>query len=216
MLALLSGCVQVEQTLSLDANGGGTLAIQYGMEKTVVADLEARARAEAEASGEPSPMPFSFDEEKIREDFKEYEPLGIILEEARSWEEDDHKYIRLQIRFSSLAALTKTEFFSDRNLKLKRVAADAFEFRQVSTPTEPMPAESRDMMRELMAGFRAKLTVEVPGRALDSNADEKEDRRVSWIFDLAQDSNALARAQQMDFWVRFSADGLALPEYPAP
>lgn len=214
--ALFAGCVQVEQTLSLDANGGGTVTVQYAMSKEALANLEARARAESGDSDGMEGAPFSFDEAQVREDFKEYEPLGITLEEVRSWEEGGNKYIRLAIRFASLADVMKTEFFSDRNVQLKRLADGAYEFRQTGAPPEDMTPETMEMMRGLLAGFRAALAVETPGPILETNADEHGERKATWIFDVDKDPEALARAQRMDLWVRFAVDGVSLPEYPAP
>lgn len=216
LLALVAGCVQVEQTLSLDASGGGTLTIHYAMSKETLADLEARAKAEGGEADGMEGAPFSFDEAQVREDFKEYEPLGITLADVRSWEEGGKKNIRLSIRFASLAGVMKTEFFSDRDVQLKRIADGVYEFRQTSPTQQEMQPEAAEMMRGLLAGFRATLAVETPGDILETNADGHSARKAEWIFDVDKDATALARAQQMDLWVRFAVDGAALPEYPTP
>ncbi len=214
-LFLLPACVQVEQTLTLEQDGGGTLIVQYAMSLEMLAEIEARARAEAEELGEEVPVPLSFDEAQIREDFKEYEPLGITLEEAASWEADGKKTIRLKMRFTSLAALTQTEFLSDRQLRVRRLEDGSMEFTQVAPPADPMMAEMQDLMREMMAGFRAVLTVETPTDILETNADEQDARLARWIFDVERDPRALARAQQLDLRVRFAAGDPPMPEFPA-
>lgn len=211
LLFALAGCVQVEQTLSLDEKGGGTLTIQYAMSKKALADLEARAKAEGGEAAEAAP--FSFDEAEVREDFKEYEPLGITLTDARSWEDAESKYIRLSIRFTSLSGVMQTEFFSDRSVSLKRISNEAYELRQRGMPTEDMPSETTELMREALAGFRATLTMETPTDILETNADSHDVRKATWVFDVDKDASALARAQRMDLWVRFSAEGLSLSEY---
>lgn len=213
--ALVSGCVQVEQTLSLQGDGSGTLTVQYSVPHDTVAKMEAQLRAQAGSGDEPIENPFSFDTEKIRADFKEYEPLGITLNDARSWEEGGNKRIRLEIHFATLAGVMKTEFFSDRNVQLKRLPDGDYEFRQKGSPEERSDPEMQELMRAAMAGFRGTLTLETPGDVVDSNADQRALRRVVWLFDVDADSNALVRAQEMDLWVRFSSTGLTLPEYPA-
>jgi hypothetical protein len=213
----ISACVQVEQTLTLLPDGSGTLSVQYGMKLETIADLEARAKHEAEASGEEMPTPMSFDPEQVREDFKDYEPLGITLEEARSHEKDGFKYILMKMRFTSLAALAQTEFLSDRNIQVRRVSEGVYEFRPLAPPNGAAEMEEmRDMMRELLAGFRASLTVAVPGAVRETNADEQPDgRSARWVFDLEKDPEALIRAQKMDLRIVFAADGPGLPEFPA-
>ncbi|MBW7908381.1 MAG: hypothetical protein H3C50_05590 [Kiritimatiellae bacterium] len=215
VLLLASSCVQVEQTLSLDATGGGKLVFGYTMTKEAFAEIEARVKAEAEASGEDATLPFSFDKAKIQEEFKEYAPLGIALEDVRAWDDDRNKHVRLEIRFASLAGVMKTEFFSDRTVELKKIDEGVYELRQRGAAgAESIPPETMDMMRSLLAGFRATLTFELPGAVVASNAGKTEDRRAEWVFDVDADTQALIRAQSEDLWVRFSAEGLELPEYP--
>lgn len=215
VLLLVPACVQVEQTLTLEQSGSGTLLVQYAMDLETLAEIEARARAEAEALGEEAPIPLSFDEAQIREDFKAYEPIGVTLEDALSWEADGKKTVRLKIRFSSLAALTQTEFLSDRQLRVRRLEDGSMEFTQIAPPTDPGMAELQDLMRELMAGFRAVLAVETPTDILETNADERDARVARWIFDVERDRRALARAQQLDLRVRFAAGDPPMPEFPA-
>jgi hypothetical protein len=214
LLLLLPACVQVEQTLSLEQDGGGTLTVQYSMTLETLKEIEARARAEAEALGEEAPMPLDFDEAQIREDFKEYEPLGVRMEEATSWEDGVRRTVRLKMRFDSLGALSQTEFLSDRRLRVRRVDGGAMEFTQSAPPSDPMMAEMADLMREMMAGFRAELRVETPTDILDSNADVQEARVARWIFDVSNDPTALARAQRLDLRVTFAAGEPPMPEFP--
>lgn len=214
LLAAHLGCVRVEQTITLNPDGSGVLAVQYGMSLETVADLEARMKAESE-NGEAPPSLLSFDESQVREDFRELEPQGIALQDIRTWESDGFKYMRLGVRFSSLAALSKTEFLSDRNFILRRTPENNYEFRQTSPPGDPAQAEAQGMMSGMLAGFRAELAVEVPGPIVEANADAREERRAVWVFDLEKDPRALSRAQQMDLRVVFSGAGLSLAEFPA-
>ncbi|HMP76183.1 MAG TPA: hypothetical protein PKE12_07805 [Kiritimatiellia bacterium] len=213
---MFTGCVQVEQTLSLDAEGGGVLTVQYSMTLEKLAELEARAREEAGDDADAAiPSPLAYDEAQIREDFKEYEPMGVTLLEARTWEEGGSKHVRLKMKFTSFAGLGQTEFLSDRTLKLVRVD-DAYEFSQMAPESAAVEDEMYDFMVGMMKGFRATLSIETPGDILDSNSDETDGRKASWRFDLAKDPDALKRAQQLNLRVRFSAEGLALAEFPEP
>ncbi len=222
LLAALLGCVRVEQTLTLDADGGGALSVQYGMPLEAVAELEARMKAEAgsdegadDGTGAAAPSLFSFDEEQVRADFRELEPQGIALQEIRSWESDGFKHLRILLRFRSLEALAQTEFLSDRQISLRRVSDTDYEFRQAAPPADPALAGAEELMGGMLAGFRAELSVEVPGPIVNANADTNGERRATWVFDLEHDPRALSRAQHMDLRIIFNGAGLSLAEFPA-
>jgi hypothetical protein len=211
---MLAACVHVEQTLSLNQDGSGTLMVQYAMTLEALREIEARLREESASLGEEVSMPFTFDETQIREDFKEYEAIGVRLEEVASWEDDARRTVRLKMRFDSLGALTQTEFLSDRQLSVRRLNDGSMEFTQIAPPSDSMMADVADLMRELMEGFRAVLRVETPTDIIDSNADFAEARVACWIFDVARDPDALMRAQKLDLRVRFAAGNPPMPEFP--
>jgi len=60
------------------------------------------------------------------------------------------------------------------------------------------------------------LRVELPGAVVETNADEKEGARATWIFDVDKDPRALERAQRVAMRVVFEKPGLQLAEYNSP
>jgi len=48
-LLALTGCIKVDQTLTLNADGTGTLALRYGMSEQTLAQLKAMEQMAAQA-----------------------------------------------------------------------------------------------------------------------------------------------------------------------
>jgi hypothetical protein len=222
---LAAGCVHVEQKLTLRADGSGDFDVRYGMARKDVDQMEEMSRRamamEGLTNGAESSSPFDFNEEDIRKDFKEYEPLGVKLTAVRISETNDWKYVDLSIHFDSLRGLSKTQFIADRDISLTRRADGRYEFRQAAPASAMSPAEMagmdeagiRSLMAEMMKGFRARMQVETPGAIVETSADSHEERTAAWEFDLDKDPQALDRAQKVDLSVVFEGQGLALPEF---
>ena len=226
LLALLlvgwsAGCVRVEQTLRLNDDGSGSLSLRYGMAESDLAEMESLAKSQLAEEGvtEAAPVnPFEFDEAQVRKDFEDYRSLGVTLEDIRTEVVEGWKYMSLRIAFTSLAGLGQTEFLSDRQVTLKRLAEGRYELVQAAPPGTDEATEAMDpeAMAGLMKGFRAVLRVELPGAVVETNADEKEGARASWIFDVDKDARALERAQRVAMRVVFEKPGLSLVEYASP
>ena len=216
-----AGCVKVEQTLTLKADGSGVLAIRYGMAEADLAQVESMARSQLAEEGLPAESvvnPFEFDEAEVRKDFEAYRELGVTLEQMRTEVVDGWKYLNMRMAFTTLAGLGQTEFLSDRQITLKKVGEGRYELVQGAPPgAEAAEMEvAPELMAEMMKGFRAELRVEVPGDIVETNADEQEPRRAAWVFDVDRDAKALQRAQRLAMRVVFEAPGLALPDYVNP
>lgn len=217
----LAGCLEVERTITLNADGSGTVYMSYGMKPDDLQDLKNVLRQQmAEEGLDPSEAetPFDFDEETARRGFDQYREDGITLKELKREEVNGRKYIRFTIGFASLEGLSHTEFLSDGDIRLVRLPDGNYEFGQSGPQGEAAAglAGAQEMMTELMKGFRATVTVRTPGPVLESNADHAEGRSVEWIFDLARDPKALERAQKLDMRVVFDGQGLNLPEFRSP
>lgn len=216
-LALAAGCLRVDQALTLNADGTGRLHVRYGMKQETIRQFEATDPSRSEAGGAPAAKsPFlRFDEKQVREDFKVYAQDGVTLESFRAEEKEGWRYVDLDMRFASLPGLLKTEFLSDRRLTLRRNAEGDYVLEQ--HPDNPHVPEkhaedqaAQDMLREVMKGFRATMTVTAPGEVIDSNGTATG-RVVSWVFDLEKDPHAMAKAQQLCMRVVFRGAGLQLP-----
>lgn len=225
LAALLTACVKVDQTLVLNPDGSGEFHVRYGMALENIAHMQDVSRQAASiegfTDGKSDGSPFDFDEDSIREDFKAYEAHGVRLLDVKIRDEDGWKFVSLQIGFTNLESLARTEFVADRSIRITRLADGNVEFRQ-SAPAQGMnpsdlagldEASVKALMAEMMKGFQARMKVVAPTRIVETSADAHTDREATWSFDLDRDPNALDRAQKMDLRVVFEGQGVTMKEF---
>lgn len=223
LAATLTGCVKVEQTLTLNDDGSGVIDITYGMSEEAVTGMAETAKSMMEEtnSSDSATMPFDFSDEDIRQDFKDYEASGVVLESVSSEVREGWKYRHLVIRFRDLGGLAQTGFIADRDFSLSKDAGGNYVLVQstagngnVSDQLSALGgAEMEEVMNTVMQGFRAVLRVKTPGKILETNAPEKSDRSATWTFDLEKDPDALEKVQQASMRIVFEGKGLKIPEF---
>ncbi|HBA84410.1 MAG TPA: hypothetical protein DCZ95_09985 [Verrucomicrobia bacterium] len=209
---LLAGCVKVDQTLTLEADGSGVVQLAFGVSEQTAAQMDNLARETGIESEQAFPSASS--EEDIRQDFKEYEPLGVSLESVQTETIDGWKYRRLKIRFASLEGLAQTPLMSERPMSLRRLPDGNYELLQaVSEQVLPETAPDANA-QDFMKGFHAVLRFRMPGTILESSAPEHSGNEASWVFDLAQDPDAIKKAEKATIRIVFSGKGLNnIPEF---
>jgi hypothetical protein len=143
--------------------------------------------------------PFEFNEAEVRKDFEAYRSLGVTLEDIRTEAVEGWKYMNLRVAFASLAGLGQTEFLSDRQLTLTRLAEGRYELVQAAPPGTGEATQEMDteLLAGLMKGFRAELRVEVPGarRGIQCRRTGAVRRPPGFLMWIAMPS-ALERAQR--------------------
>ncbi len=210
--AVLSSCIKVDQDLVLNGDGTGSFHVRYGMKVETIAQIEQMAKA-GQPGDSPPQMPFHFDEAKVRKDFVVYAKDGVTLESFKSEVLDGWKFIELRMKFATLDGLGRTDFLADRKLALRR---DGDRYVLEQRPDSPHVPEKnadepavQDMMAAMMKGFHAGMSVQVPGDVVECNGAQ-DGRKVSWVFDLEKDPQAMKKAQQLNMKVTFKGDGLKL------
>jgi hypothetical protein len=212
LLIWSAGCVQVEQTLTLEPEGSGTMQITFGVSEATAARMSEMAREsglQTEAEGFPS----TFSEKDIRQDFKDYEKYGVILQSVKIESKNGWKYQHLEVHFESLDGLAQTPLMSDHEISLRRTAEGHYEFLQTATEMMPPDATQSVQMQEMMKGFKAALRIRTPGAILESNAPEHSEREAAWVFDLDKDPEAIKKAENVTIRIVFDGKGLNIPEF---
>jgi hypothetical protein len=224
---IVAGCVKVDQTITLNKDGSGTLDMRYGMSEQTIAQLEAMQQMSQGMGGEADvedESPFEFDEAQVREDFESSKPEGIELVSLKSETVGGWKYIDMTISFDDLEALKRTEFFEDSNLSLTRDGEGNYVLTQTSGDDavgdmgdmggegEAMQAQMMQQMAAMFAGLCIETSVVVPTRIIDSNATEVAGNKASWVFDIDQDPAVLTKLENTVMRVVFAGEGLSLPE----
>lgn len=242
LLVLTAGCIEVEETITLNSDGSGLLELSYGMKEEQIQKMEqaaaeaekAQAAAKAEAAAEagidgeaevesteePSASPLDFDEETIRQQFKEVEVDGVKLESVHTESREGMKFVQLKIRFPSLAGLVQTPLMSERHLSLAATAEGNYLFKlsageaEGQNLPEATDPDTERMLQSLMQGFRVVVNVRPPGKVLKSNASRQGEREATWEFDISKDPQAVSRVSRLDMWVTFDGQGLELKQFP--
>ena len=224
LLSLSAGCIKVDQTLVLEKDGSGIIDLTYGMSEESIRQWQDVARHMLDSTGPnggSSVMPFDFSDQDIRDDFKEYERDGVVLQSVKSEIRDGWKYRRMVIGFRTLAGLAKTGFLANRNISLVKDARGNYVFTQQAGGGGNLPPElaaftdpaTESLFSDMMKGFGAVVRVKTPGRILETNAPEKTDQQATWTFDLDRDPEALQKVQKSSLRIVFEGKGLDIPAF---
>lgn len=227
LATMLSGCLKIDQTLTLAKDGSGTLDLRYGMSEQSIAQIEAMEQLSKSMGGtggdvsveQENDSPFDFDEARVRKGFEQDNPEGVELVSLSSEVVDGWKYIQIALRFDDLEALRRTDLFEDSDLSITEDADGNYVLTQVAgADGSGVGGEGVDMdpammqqMAAIFAGMRIATNVIVPGRVIESNATSVEGNRASWVFDVDKDPSVLSKLGNLDMRLVFSGEDVDLP-----
>jgi hypothetical protein len=224
-----SGCIKIDQTMSLNNDGSGELDIRYGMSEQAIAQLKAMEQmgaamgdGEGVAMEADTPFDFDFDEAKVREEFEAQAIEGVELLSATSETLDGWRYMRMKLRFDSLSALKQTDFFDESELSLTRDADGHYVLTQrasdqeateaVAAADDEMTDEMLQQMATMFAGMRIANRVVVPTEIIETNATEVEGRTAAWVYDIDKNPKVMKELEQLNMRVVFSGEGVSIPD----
>ena len=225
----ISGCIKIDQTMTLNKDGSGELDIRYGMSEQAIAQLKAMEEM-GEAMGEgggvemdaDTPFDFDFDEAKVREEFEAQAIDGVDLLSATSETVDGWRYMAMKLSFDSLAALKQTDFFDDNELSLTRDAEGNYVLTQRASDADApaigqgaddeMTDQMLQQMAAMFAGMRIASRVVVPTEIIETNATEVDGRMAAWIFDIDENPAVMKELESLNMRVVFSSKGASLGE----
>lgn len=226
---LLAGCIKVDQTLTLHADGSGTLAIAYGLpQHSLAPDRGSRPRGPAGARIDAMQRLLPLDEQHLRDRLSIELPDDVELISVSSEQIDGWRYMFVTVAFDSLSALWSSPLLQDSALLTWR---DESGKRNYELVLPGVALRDRNdllggILRNLgpdhplrnadgLDGLRIKHTVVVPTRIVDSNATVIDGNRAQWVFDVENDPQALRKLEQARFRVVFACDGIDLPAVDA-
>lgn len=237
LLPVCSGCLRLEETLSLRADGSGTLEMNYVVPESTMAQLKAmRALRDRLAAIQGEEAEVTDDEytrflvyygsEDIEKKFKEYEKHGIRLERLRVETRQARRHVEIKAAFRDVSQLQNTALFPHHGFTLTRQSDGVYFFRRPAlTAGEPTPRPSREdisTLTPILRGFYVRIQVNTPGRVVRTNAPRKSLYRAEWVFDFTQDPNAFTDFQNEEFRIAFEGKGISIspihetPEEAAP
>jgi hypothetical protein len=220
-LALAAGCVQLEQDLTLKADGSGVVHVAYAAPEAEPTMMQQAARTFLQqtlaVSGGSARLPQDMSDAEIRKQFAGYAKLGVKLEQLTTERKAGRVVRRGVISFKTLDGLARA-LLPERTVALTRDARGDYLLVQQAgggaTLSSRLAAVAEDdanpLVGELFKGFRATLRVTLPGRVLDANAAQTEGATAVWRFDFDRDAQAVAKLLQRPMRVTFAGRGLAL------
>jgi hypothetical protein len=229
LATLVSGCIQVDETLTLEKNGSGNLEIIYSVPEQTISQMKAMFKLReqmAALSGEPAvetredvfeKIFFDPSEDSIRRELKKYEPLGITISTLKIESRNSARNVNLKVAFTDLPRLSKADFFPDHGFTLIRAQNGNYLFSRA--PQGEHGYEVQDfgpgtsgLLSPILGGFRVAIKVTTPGKILETNASRKTLYNAAWVFNYDKDPDAITALQKQYLKIVFDGTGLNLPD----
>lgn len=223
--ALASGCLRVDQHLTLNADGSGHLEARYSVREEQLAGI----RAAAERSGDQPGVPavtnpaalLRFSEEQIRSAFKDNAARGIRLDQVALSASNGWQSVEVDVHFRDLATLAQSELLGDASMSLTKSPAGTWVLEQAPILRHQVAGDLANdhaaldgAMAALLRDVRARVRITVPGDILSTTADRHALRTAAWTIEPGSDAKAWQRARGEALRVEFSGSGLTLEAQP--
>jgi len=223
VVAAFSGCIKVDQTLTISENGSGMLNLSYSMKEQTIQQMESMSQMQGAQSGSESKAdekPFDFDPESVKKELEKFKDQGITVKSVTTESANGWKTMNVKLAFDDLASLAKTDFFKENKLTLKKNAEGNYVFKQASKSAgagaemddKKMDDAMIKQMAPMFAGMKISHSIQVPGKILSSNATKTEGNTASWVFDVDKDPSVLAKIKDMNMEIVFEGADVELPD----
>jgi hypothetical protein len=231
---LAAGCLKINTTVALKADGSGTWQVVYAMPSHMIRQVQmARDLAvELEKAGSLTPtnppvkpldLPMIFDEPTIRARFEPLAREGLTLTKLQTRSRSGWQYVEMTVKFDRFENLVRQSFFNDCGISLKQTGEDTFKL-VVSLPPaggggEPPNLEDPAINASLtpfLNGMVVAVTLEVPGEIRNSNSAVSDVRRASWEWDFEKDSKAVDRLFKDKMILLFDSAGARIKDFEKP
>jgi hypothetical protein len=231
-LALLaSGCLKLEETFTIRADGSATLDLVYDISEQAVSQMKALLKVKAQMAALTGDEPVAQDdrlelflnpaEDQIRRRLKPYEKLGITVDRLRVETRDNWRHVQLKATCKNLTDLAKADFFADCGFSLSRDKDGNYTLvrdpeSQNETPAGLPDPETLKLMTPILDGFSTTFKIATPGKIIRTNAHSKSAYAVSWEFNFNKDPSAINKLQDQQFKVVFEGKTLEGKSYSLP
>ena len=230
LTAVASGCLRLEQTLTLKEDGSGTFECTCAVPEETLSQLRAAAKIEhemARAANEAGPATprkdyidmFLYDsDEQIRKELGTLKKYGITVTRLKVEGREARRQMELALQFQNLADVAKTDFFKEYGFSLTKNKDGDYVLQRPPPVREKvdMPdltkTENARLITPLLAGFFVQVKVNTPSRILRTNAHNKSTRTAVWTFDYDNKPDAFMAVQTEGLGIVFEGKGLKIPE----
>lgn len=183
--ALLASCLEVEQTVTLRADGSGTQRLKLGITERGLNELRTRAAMDA-ALTDPAKI---FDERSVQAELAD---AGLVCKEVRSYHQRQRRFIEVEAGFRDWDSLRASPLGGGSAEWRLEPGPSAGTLKLVMFPRGELAwTESRKKARELRAA---------PGdreaRFLERGRQEIRGLRLKWILNLPGDVKSHSRGME--------------------
>jgi len=229
LLILATGCLKVDQTLSINDDGSGSLQVEYSVSEQAISQLRAMRKLTqqmAAATGEQAAaipkddrayMLLDPQKQSLTAELEKLKPYGVTVDELEVETRNARRNVRVQLRFKSLAEVAKSDWFVEYGFLLYKGPRGNYVFDRPASGTgddSVMDFSSPEMVRllnPLLTGFSVISKVRTPGVILRTNAHRHSQHVAQWQFDFDEDPNALVGLQNQRMLILFEGRGVTLP-----
>jgi hypothetical protein len=208
-LSVLTGCLKMEQEITLNANGSGRVSLMKAMTEQMVTTLK-EAEKDNERKGVKFRTSLEFDKKEIRENFKQYRKFGITLKNVKTENRDGWRYVYVNFDFKNFSCLRELNEFNNIILK-KNEAGDYVISCGLDSDQKGMDiTQLTGTMKTMLQGMRVVSKVNTPTDIISTNAPIRTARSATWIVDFDQDPDCVNRLP-IKPEVVFSGRGVDIP-----
>jgi hypothetical protein len=226
---LAGGCLKIEPQLTLNADGSGTLLLQYGMteaalDRVKIAQNISRELAFAANPSNPpavsAALPLLFSDNELRRTLQPFAARGIVAKNIKLDTRREWRTVQLELVFKDIRAVFDLPFFKDCAIQLAREAEGVYRLNvqtpklsRLGTLPDLTDKSNRETLSLLLAGLAVTVRVNAPAEVVATNAGRKTPRAGMWEFDFDRDPQALQRLDGYLLTMAFRSRGVNLPDY---
>ncbi len=217
-IVALSGCVKMEQDITLNKDGSGNVKFMYAMSEQMISQMEMMAQMGAEEDMEVDDDAMEFDEAKVRKSFEELKDQGITLNSVRSESRGGWKYMHVDFDFQDVAKLGETESMGESPITISRtedgnyLITSTMGGEDIGLGDEEMDPAQMEMMMPMLSGMRIAVKINTPTDIISTTAPVKTARSAQWVFDADEDPESIMKMGQTRMEVIFDGRGVSIPE----
>ena len=174
LFLLVQGCLESENKFTLKKDGSGQLEVMYILGEDLSQKLGQAQKIAEHTTAKPSSDGLVATEEDLREQFQ---GEGVKIEKAIFEKKEDRLHVFYIVAFDTLQNLLNTKAFQKGEVSFYRDKNNKLGFQ--------METESvrKDLEQKKMQGpFSLEFTLILPGKILESNADQIEENALSWRY----------------------------------
>ena len=215
-LLLLPGCIELEETITINKDGTGLYESRQVFSEQLTTMLQSGMGA-----GGPSSMNLPSSKEELEQAFR---GKGVRIVDSSFKIKDKRLTGEFRVEFDNAVEFFNTQgmqkrfqfFKSGNELHLRSVKDPGMSSKELS-PDRPeggkvedaMEKAMKEAMKEFLKDFKVDITINMPDNISESNAMKVKGRSAHWIIDektLLNPGTAMVLSDQL--WARCSADGL--------